>query len=76
MENGNIAVPGAGFSPRTEILLSQYPVFAVQSKQPGAGETGVSDQDKGVPGFVQLCWLKDSGEIFNDTISVPKIELG
>lgn len=49
MENGNIAASGAGFSPRTEVLLSQHLVFAVQSKQPGARETGVSDQDKRAP---------------------------
>lgn len=71
MENGNIAAPGAGFSPRTGILLSQHSVFAVQSQQPGAGETGVSDQDEGVPVFVQLCWLKDNGQIFNATIRCP-----
>lgn len=71
MENGNTAAPGAGFSPRTEILLSQHLVFAVQCKQPGAGGTGVSDQDKGVPDFFQLCWLKDNDQIFNDTIRCP-----
>lgn len=65
MENGNIAAPGAGFSPGAEILLSQHSAFAVQSKQPGAGEAGVSDQDKSVPVFVQLCWLKDNGQIFS-----------
>lgn len=74
MENGSVGVPGAGFSPRTEILPSQHPVFAVQCKQPGAGETEKQEKQECLTRTevsLSLFRLKDNGQISNDTIRCP-----